>query len=119
MEGNVKKLIFMLLIAFALVWLLPAQETGDGGEKPQDSFCLTALSGEGAEFRAVTPDSVSIPLLAEYGDFAGVSFIAERHAVAEKIFEKFHRCGILDGIIYERADIKTGLYKEAPTLRGA
>ena len=126
-----KKLLFTILIAFFLAGFMPAQETGGVGQgEPQELDLFYALSGDAAEIRAVTPDSVGVPFLAVYVQFSAVfedivpvlggivPFLAELPAISN-IPEKFLRCGIGDGINYERADINTGLIKEALTLRGA
>jgi len=117
-----KKLLVSILIAFFIAGFMPAQE-GCDKERQVEFLPSFALSGDAAEIRAVTPDSVVIPFLAVDVQFSAVfedivPFLAELPAIS-KIPEKFLRCGIWDGINYMWAVEKTGLIKEALTLRGA
>jgi hypothetical protein len=110
-----KKTFFMILMAFFLACFMPAQETGGdgGGGDKQEAFALTAvLSGNGAEIRAVVPDSAGVYFILERQNFVGVSYIAERFAVINKYHEKVD-------FDFTRAVSKTSLNKEALTLRGA
>jgi hypothetical protein len=123
-----KRVLFLILMAFILACFMPAQETGgdEGGDgEPQEAFVLTAaMTGNGAEIRAVAPDSERSVVISERFDKKAViteqsATTAERFVVISSNSNKFLRCGNLDGIIYIGDDKKTDLYKEALTLRGA
>jgi len=63
-EGNLKKLLFIFMMAVVLVGFIPAQE---GSSAAQEFPPSVVLFGNIAEFCDVTPDTVSIamPLYAE------------------------------------------------------
>jgi len=110
-----KKAFFLILFAFIFACFMPAQDTGDDQWEPQELDLWSALSGNGAEFRAVTPDSAGFSFVTELQYFTGVPFTAG-FAVFKEFPEKYLQWEILDDI---GSDIKTGLIKEALTLRGA
>jgi len=56
-----KKLIFLLLMAVALIGFMPAQETGEGdGGTTQELLLGFTLSGNNGDILAVKPDTASI-----------------------------------------------------------
>jgi len=115
-----KRLLLLILLAFALVCFMPAQETSEGEETPQDSFYLAAaLSGNDAEHRAVTPDSVTIGIFCrDNGEYFVVSIqtIAER--AKETRLKTDERLAFYEKDVVRKSGLKR-LYMEALSLRGA